>query len=214
VVGGSSWLWSREDMQGKVNVLVIDQAGQMALANVCAVAQAASNLVLVGDPQQLEQPHKGVHPEGCSGSALHHLFRGDYTVREGAGLFLGKTWRMAPPICSFNFRPDFIVWLLVGDRQHVVFVDPKGIRNFGATDPKIEFHQTIKEIEQRLGDSNVKLDSFIVSNTPSHTMQKLWNIDKPAMAARHILFQEEDSDTYIGALLNAVVGGSVTLKAT
>jgi predicted RecB family nuclease len=102
VVGGTAWLWAREDMRSQVDVLVIDEAGQVALANVCAVGQSASSLVLLGDPQQLEQPHKGVHPDGCGGSALQHLFRGDYTVREGAGLFLGKTWRMAPPICSFT----------------------------------------------------------------------------------------------------------------
>jgi hypothetical protein len=47
--------------------------------------------------------------------------------------------------------------------------------------------QTIKEIEQRLGDASVRLQSFIVSNTPSHTMKQLWNMDKPAMVARHIL---------------------------
>jgi hypothetical protein len=103
-----------------------------------------------------------------------------------------------------NFHPDFILWLLIGGRQHVIFVDPKGIRNLGATDPKIQFHRTIKEIEQRLGNASVRLQSFIVSNTPSHTMQKLWNMDKPAMAARHILFQEEDKDTYVRAMLEVV----------
>jgi hypothetical protein len=103
-----------------------------------------------------------------------------------------------------NFHPDFILWLLIGGRQHVIFVDPKGIRNLGATDPKIQFHRTIKEIEQRLGDASVCLQSFIVSNTPSHTMQKLWNMDKPTMAARHILFQEEDKDTYVRSMLEAV----------
>ena len=46
-----------------------------------------------------------------------------------------------------NFHPDFILWLLVGGRQHIVFVDPKGIRNLGPTDPKIQFYETIKEIE-------------------------------------------------------------------
>jgi hypothetical protein len=83
-------------------------------------------------------------------------------------------------------------------------VDPKGIRNIGMGDPKIQFHQTIKEIEQRLGDASVRLQSFIVSNTPSHTMQKLWNIDKPAMGERHILFQEEDQGTYVRSMLEAV----------
>ena len=100
-----------------------------------------------------------------------------------------------------NFHPDFILWLLIGDRQHVMFVDPKGIRNLGATDPKIQFYETIKEIELRLGDPKVVLDSFIVSNTPSHEMKKLWGLDKPTMQQRHIVFQEEDKDSYVRAML-------------
>jgi len=63
---------------------------------------------------------------------------------------------------------------------------------------------TIKEIEQRLGDPNVRLDSFIISNTPAHTMKMLWGMDKPAMKARHILFQEEDKDTYVKTMLESV----------
>ena len=106
-----------------------------------------------------------------------------------------------------NFHPDFILWLLTGGQQHVIFVDPKGIRNLGPTDPKIQFHETVKEIEQRLGDTNVRLQSFIVSNTPSHTMQMLWNTDKASMAARHILFQQEDKESYIRAMLGVVVPG-------
>jgi len=104
-----------------------------------------------------------------------------------------------------NFHPDFILWLLVGGRQHIVFVDPKGIRNIGATDPKIQFYQTIKEIEQRLADGSVRLQSFIVSNTPSHTMRMVWGIDKSAMTARHILFQDEDKDTYVRTMIESVL---------
>jgi hypothetical protein len=104
-----------------------------------------------------------------------------------------------------NFHPDFILWLLVGGRQHVVFVDPKGIRNLGPSDPKIRFYETIKEIEQRLGDPSVSLDSFIVSNTPSFEMKLLWNVDKPTMAGWHVLFQEEDKHTYVRAMLEQVV---------
>lgn len=103
-----------------------------------------------------------------------------------------------------NFHPDFILWLLVGDQQRIAFVDPKGIRNLGASDPKIRFHETIKEIERRLGDPGVRLSSFIVSNTPSHTMQLLWDVDKATMTARNILFQEEDRATYIHAMLEKV----------
>ena len=103
-----------------------------------------------------------------------------------------------------NFHPDFIVWLLVGGQQHVIFVDPKGIRNLGPTDPKIQFHETIKEIEKRLGDPSIRLQSFIVSNTPSHTMRMLWHMEKADMQKRHILFQEEDKDTYVRSMLEAV----------
>lgn len=102
-----------------------------------------------------------------------------------------------------NFHPDFILWLLEEGRQHVIFVDPKGIRNIGASDPKIRFHETIKQIQQRLGAANVILDSYIVSNTPSHTMRMLWGMEKAAMAERHIVFQEEDQGTYVRCILGA-----------
>ncbi len=103
-----------------------------------------------------------------------------------------------------NFHPDFILWVLAGDHQHVIFVDPKGIRNLGSTDPKIQFHATIKEIEQRLGDPKVRLQSYIVSNTPSFTMKLLWNMDKSEMQKRHVLFQEEDKDSYVKSMLDSV----------
>ena len=101
-----------------------------------------------------------------------------------------------------NFYPDFILWLLAGGQQHVIFVDPKGIRNLGRDDLKIQFHETIKEIEQRLGDPAVRLQSFIVSNTPSATMCRQWGMEKSEMQRRHVLFQEEDKDSYIGAMLS------------
>jgi hypothetical protein len=104
-----------------------------------------------------------------------------------------------------NFHPDFILWLLVDELQHVIFVDPKGIRNIGATDPKVQFHETIKDIERRLGDTAVRLHSFIVSNTPSFTMKLLWGMEKPAMIERHILFQEEDKDDYVRQLFKIVL---------
>jgi len=106
-----------------------------------------------------------------------------------------------------NFHPDFILWLLADGMQHVIFVDPKGIRNLGPSDPKIQFHESIKEIEQRLGDVTVRLQSFIVSNTHSHTMTMLWNMEKSEMQRRHILFQEEDSDSYIRSMIDAACAG-------
>lgn len=98
-----------------------------------------------------------------------------------------------------NFYPDFILWLFDGDRQHVVYIDPKGIRNLGWDDPKLRFSETVKDMEKRLADPNIVLDSFIVSNTPSNEMERLWGRSKADMIERHILFQEEDS--YISNML-------------
>ena len=66
VLGGTSWLWCREEFSDSVDVLFVDEAGQMSLANVLACAPAGKNLVLLGDPQQLEQPQKG-QPSGGFG---------------------------------------------------------------------------------------------------------------------------------------------------
>ena len=104
-----------------------------------------------------------------------------------------------------NFHPDFILWLIVGDRQYIAFIDPKGIRNLGFNDPKIQFFQTIKDIERRLGEPSVTLDSFIISNTPSHVMRLLWAVEKTAMDSRNILFQDEDKATYVCDMMHRIV---------
>jgi predicted RecB family nuclease len=102
VLGGTSWAWSDSDFVQSVDVLVVDEAGQMSLANVLAIARAARSLVLVGDPAQLEQPQRGVHPPGADVSALEHLLGGDaLTLPPELGVFLPDTRRLHPHICSF-----------------------------------------------------------------------------------------------------------------
>jgi uncharacterized protein len=102
VLGGTPWLWSAEEFRDSVHVLFVDEAGQMSLANVLACAPAGKSLVLLGDPQQLEQPQQGSHPEGSDISALGHLLHGRWTIGEEQGLFLGETWRLHPAVCSFT----------------------------------------------------------------------------------------------------------------
>lgn len=102
-----------------------------------------------------------------------------------------------------NFYPDFLLWQLVGDKQYVTFVDPKGIRNLeGPDDPKIRFYRTIKSLEARLGDPNVILNSFIISNTPFQQV-RWWteSLSKDQFTNAHVLFQKEDRTTYIKRLL-------------
>ncbi len=102
VLGATAWLWSRADLAQSVDVLFVDEAGQMSLANVLACAPAGRSLVLLGDPQQLEQPQKGSHPEGSDISALAHLLDGRRTIGVEQGVFLAETWRLHPAICGFT----------------------------------------------------------------------------------------------------------------
>ena len=104
VVGGTAWMWARPEYAGAVDVLFIDEAGQMSLANVLAVSSCARNLVLLGDPQQLEQPQKGSHPEGTDVSALQHVIGDSSVMPTEKGLFLEQSWRLHPEVCSFTSR--------------------------------------------------------------------------------------------------------------
>lgn len=102
VAGGTAWLWSHPDAFEAVDVLFVDEAAQMSLANVLAVSQAAPTLVLLGDPQQLDQPMQGSHPDGTGCSALDHILRGEETISPEKGLFLEKTWRLPPSISAYT----------------------------------------------------------------------------------------------------------------
>ena len=102
LAAGTAWLWARQEMADAVDVLVIDEAAQMSLANTLAVCQAAGSLVLLGDPRQLDQPIQGVHPPGADVSALGHLLGESATVDPSRGVFLDQTWRMHPNICAFT----------------------------------------------------------------------------------------------------------------
>lgn len=101
VVGGTAWFFARPALRNEFDVLVVDEAGQFSLANTIAAATSARNLVLLGDPQQLDQPVQGTHPDGVAVSALSHFIRDEATISPERGIFLDGTWRMDPAVCSF-----------------------------------------------------------------------------------------------------------------
>src|SRR5262249_24927626 len=102
VVGGTTWLWARDDMANSVDVLFIDEAGQMSLADAIAASRCATSLVLLGDPQQLEQPLQGTHPPGAERSALAPLLDGARVMPDDLGLFLDGTWRLHSSIAAYT----------------------------------------------------------------------------------------------------------------
>jgi predicted RecB family nuclease len=107
ITGGTAWFWASDAMIQSVDYLFIDEAGQMSLAHALAAGRAARNIVLLGDPQQLEQPSRGAHPEGADVAALVHLLEGKKTIADEAGLFLAETWRLHPAICAFTSQTSY-----------------------------------------------------------------------------------------------------------
>jgi uncharacterized protein len=102
VAAGTAWLWARPEAEGTVDVMFVDEAAQMSLANVLAISHAGTSVVLLGDPRQLDQPMQGSHPEGTDVSALDHLLGGQLTIHGDLGLFLEETWRLNPDVCRFT----------------------------------------------------------------------------------------------------------------
>ena len=135
------------------------------------------------------------HPEFFEGGRELYMLR-NMSRGRGIGFFEAG-----------NFYPDFMLWILDGKTQRINFIDPKGLRNLqGAEDPKIAFYSTIKNLETRLGDPNVILNSFIISNTP-YEQVSWWNdtMTLEEFNQRHVFFMENQKD-YVEQLLEKTIG--------
>ena len=126
VIAGTSWLLCREELEGRLDTLFIDEAGQFSLANAVAVSSAARNLILLGDPQQLAQPSQGIHPPGTEVSVLEHLLDGARTIPDDRGLFLEKTWRMHPAVAAYVSEAFYEDRLTAVDECARQSLDPVG----------------------------------------------------------------------------------------
>lgn len=115
-----------------------------------------------------------------------------------------------------GFQPDFILWLVRDNKQYVIFVDPKGLRNHTPQSPKVQFHRSIKEIQatlqtQKPGNADIQLDAFLISNTPKATLLGDWCDDKgnPVTEQQledwHILF-EQDGVEAVRTIVRKVTG--------
>ena len=101
LTAGTAWLYAPEAMDDAVDYLFIDEAGQRSLADALAVATSARNIVLLGDPLQLAQVSKAVHPGSAGCSVLEHLLGEHGTIPPQRGIFLDNTRRMHPDVCRF-----------------------------------------------------------------------------------------------------------------
>ena len=101
LAAGTAWLFSRDIYDNHFDYLFIDEAGQVSLADALAMGTAARNVVLVGDPQQLDQVLQGTHPSGSDASVLKHLIGDEATIPADRGIFLERTYRLHPDICAY-----------------------------------------------------------------------------------------------------------------
>ena len=107
LVAGTGWALTREaadvhEAERPIDLLFVDEAGQLSLADTLAAGTSARSLVLLGDPNQLPQVSQGSHPEGSGLSVLQHLLGDEQTVPPDRGLFLAETWRLRPELCTFT----------------------------------------------------------------------------------------------------------------
>ena len=101
LVAGTAWLFCREELDGTLDYLLIDEAGQISLADALAMGTCARNVILLGDPQQLAQVGQAIHPPGAGVSVLEHLLADSTTIPPERGLFIDETRRMHPDVCRF-----------------------------------------------------------------------------------------------------------------
>ncbi|MCE8524005.1 TM0106 family RecB-like putative nuclease [Ruegeria pomeroyi] len=132
IVGGTAWLFAREDQAGAFDYLFADEAGQVSLANLVAMSNATRNIVLVGDPRQLPQVIQGAHPHPANLSCLDWMLGQDHNVDPYRGIFLPETRRMHPALCSYISEQFY------GGRLHPhgstgsQVIDAKGLPSAGA----------------------------------------------------------------------------------
>ncbi|MBU1056183.1 MAG: DEAD/DEAH box helicase family protein [Proteobacteria bacterium] len=123
--------------------------------------------------------------------------------KDGIELFLLRNMSRGKGVGFFeagNFHPDFILWILTGKKQYVTFIEPHGLLHEGPASDKILFHKRIKDVEKRLNDPSVILNSFILSW--SRYPQLKWGSTQEELEKMHVLFMTDDPDGYIDKLLN------------
>lgn len=99
---------------------------------------------------------------------------------------------------AHSFYPDFIMWIKKGEKQTIVFIDPKGLVHIDIDDPKLKLHTFLRnEIEKEIGNPNIKLEAFVISVTPFRKFAAVHgqhlsmdNLEQE----KHILFQSTDTD--------------------
>ena len=197
LLAGTAWLFAHERFDRHLDYLVIDEAGQVSVANVVAMGTAARNIILVGDQMQLGQPIQGVHPGEAGLSILDFLLGNQATVAPDRGIFLNQTRRLHPSVCEF-ISEAFYEGRLAPDPKilgrHLIFkspiegITPQGIHflpvsHTGCSQKSEEEGVTIKEVFQKLvGQTFVDTDG----STRTMTTQNILVVSPYNVQVNHL----------------------------
>jgi len=118
VLGTTAWGFARDDMVDQLDYLFVDEAGQVAVANLVAMSRSTSNIVIKGDQMQLGQPVQGTHPGYSGQSVLEFLLQDHATIPTNLGVFLGVTYRMHPEVNQFISEMIYEGRLETADNNH------------------------------------------------------------------------------------------------
>ena len=108
---------------------------------------------------------------------------------------------------DYMYYPDFIVWLIGNDSQHVIFLDPKGLVRYGPKErEKVKLHVDIKLIEERIqvSDSDLHLHAYVLSVTsPNEVGDELLG---PEEWNRRGVYFLDDADCFKQVIGSALAG--------
>ena len=188
VLGTTAWGFARDDMAEQLDYLFVDEAGQVAVANLVAISRSTSNLVLKGDQMQLGQPVQGTHPGESGQSVLEYLLQEHATIPPELGVFLGTTFRMHPTVNQFISGAIYEGRLHTanGNEQQVVRV-PEGYKGLLNKEAGILFHSVEHE-----GNSQASEEEAAVIADMAHQLLGREFVDRDGKVGtigwEHILF--------------------------
>lgn len=127
--------------------------------------------------------------------------------KDGMELFLLRNMSRGKGVGFFeagNFHPDFILWVLANGKQYINFIEPHGLIHEGPASEKVLFYKRIKDVEKRMNEPNIILNSFILSWT--RYPQLKWDDSQAELESKHVLFMTDDRDGYIDKLFTKLQG--------
>ena len=130
LIGGTAWAFSRPEARNLIDYLVVDESGQVSLANLVGMSPCTKNIILVGDQMQLSQPVRGSHPGDSGKSILDYYLRDRSTIPPDQGIFLETTYRLHPDLCDFISKTIYEGRLKAdsGNENRVIKVPKQGAK--------------------------------------------------------------------------------------